>query len=162
MADFQIALESTLRQEDSQLKGTITDDTGGQTRFGISANANPEAFPAIIECDRDTALSMAGNIYRAKYWKFDDVSSQLVANKIFDMAVNMGVGTAIKIAQRVCGVPADGAWGPVTEAAINRMDARTALTNLRAAAVQHYKDIVASNPEKYQYAEADWLTRANS
>lgn len=161
MADFAQALKYTLRFEDSTLSGKITYDTGGTTRFGISEKSNPEAFPQLTECDVETALQLAGNIYRAKYWCFDGVNSQIIANKLFDLAVNMGPGTAILLAQKCVGTAQDGKLGPTTLQAINDATAGL-LTCLRASAAQHYRDLAAQNPDKYAKYLKDWLVRANA
>lgn len=50
-------------------------------------------------------------IYKKKYWDKawgDRINSQDVANQIYDMAVNAGVGTGIKLAQRIAGLPETG------------------------------------------------------
>jgi lysozyme family protein len=90
MADFNLAHARTLRLEDATLSGEITCDTDGRTRFGISENAHPDAFPELVECDCERALVIAGEIMREHYWRFDGVVDQ-VANKLYDMAVNMGL-----------------------------------------------------------------------
>ena len=41
-----------------------------------------------------------------------------VAYQAFDMAVNSGIGTAVRYLQKAAGVADDGYWGPVTQQAI--------------------------------------------
>ena len=158
MADFQQALEYTLRFEDATLSGTITYDTGGVTRFGISSNANPEAFPELEQCSAADALQIAGKIYREKYWRFDGVDLQPIANKLFDMATNMGLSTAVYLCQRGVGTTPDGVWGPITQAAVN--DSVGLLTALRSLSANYYHDLANQNPEKYGKYLTGWLRRA--
>jgi lysozyme family protein len=56
-------------------------------------------------------------------------------------------------------VKPDGLWGPVTEEAINRMDANALLLLYKARLRQHYLDIVANKPEDEKFLNG-WLRRA--
>jgi peptidoglycan hydrolase-like protein with peptidoglycan-binding domain len=68
---------------------------------------------------------------------------------------------AIKIAQKTVGFSKqDGVYGPVTETAINSFTAENFLPLYRTNLVQHYKDIVAANPEESKFLEG-WENRAN-
>jgi lysozyme family protein len=158
MADFQQSLERTLRFEDATLSGVITYDTGGATRFGISQNACPEVFPVILDDSVAGALMIAGEIYRERYWLFDDVTLQPIADKLFDMAVNMGLGTAVMMAQRCVGTTPDGKWGPITLQAVN--DATGLLQCLRSVSAQHYTTLAEEDPAKYGSYLKGWLARA--
>lgn len=161
MAEFQIALENTLRFEDSTLSGTVTYDSGGTTRFGIAEQSHPEVYPEMEECSRDRALEIAGNVLRG-YWFFDGVESQLVANKLFDMAVNMGTHEAVLLAQKSCGTDQDGKWGPATEASVNAMPAEQLMVGLRQNAEKFYANLAYANPEKYNRYLRGWLKRASA
>ena len=47
------------------------------------------------------------DFYKSNYWdpiQLDLITSQRVAEEIFDTAVNMGVGTAVKFAYEACGL----------------------------------------------------------
>lgn len=161
MADFQIAFESTLRREDSELSGVITYDTGGVTRLGVSQKAHPEVFPEMEECSLARALEIAAQIYR-QYWFCDEVNSQLVACKLFDLSVNMGTHQAIKLAQQSCGASVDGVWGPETLKAINNQDPMLMLNALKYHACQFYEALAHSDPEKYNAYLKGWENRANA
>jgi hypothetical protein len=56
-------------------------------------------------------------------------------------------------------VKPDGLYGPVTEEAINRMDANALLTAYKLRLQQHYLDIVANKPEDEKFLNG-WLRRA--
>jgi lysozyme family protein len=61
-------------------------------------------------------------IYLKNYWapiKGNEIKSQDVANEIYDAAVNMGVGTAIIIAQRDLGLHETGTMDQITLDKIN-------------------------------------------
>ena len=65
----------------------------------------------MLTCSRERALELAAQVLKC-YWSFDGVQEQDIAWKMFDMAVNLGLGTAIKLCQCALGVAADGKWGP--------------------------------------------------
>lgn len=91
-------------------------DTGGETYKGVSRKANPRwagwsivdsyksksGFPKNL--DSDTKLqNLVLDIYKKQYWDAiwgDKIKVQKVANDLYDMAVNAGVGRAIKLMQR--------------------------------------------------------------
>jgi lysozyme family protein len=88
-------------------------DPGGETNFGISKRAYP------AEDIRAMTPARASAIYERDYWrraKCDELPWPL-AVQVFDMAVNAGVGPAVKMLQKVLGVTTDGVIGPKTLAA---------------------------------------------
>lgn len=160
--DFQIIVTDTLQFE----KGYVNDpsDPGGETRFGISKRSYPhlDIFNLTIE--------EAIEIYREDFWRkpwinrIDDFS---LARKTFDLAVNTGQVTAVKMLQRaintVCagqvaprrraewrekitqllnGKPlrVDGIIGPITLEVLEQCPYQGALrTALRGEAYSHFK-----------------------
>ena len=112
-------------------------------------------------CIRDRALTVdeAVAIYKRDFWKFGDVIDQRVATKVFDSFVNMG-RYAIIILQRIVlkATTVDGDFGPETLDAVNRADANALLTQYRLALSEHYKKIVANNPEDEKFLDG-WLRR---
>lgn len=91
------------------------DDPGGLTKWGITVRDWPEVSnPNFTQED-------AEQIYYEHYWKKAFCHSMPIGINIlvFDMAVNMGVGSAIKILQRALGVLDDGIFGANTA---NRLD----------------------------------------
>ena len=160
MSNLQSAVARTLRLEDATLSGKITYDAGGATRFGVAAKYHPEVFPEMLTCSRERALELAAEVLK-RYWCFDDVKEQDIAWKLFDMAVNLGLGTAIKLCQRALGIAVDGKWGPATEAAVNARLPLSLMEGLRAAAAAHYRDVVAANPANEKFLNG-WLARAEA
>ena len=88
-------------------------DAGGETKYGISKRAYPNVNI------KDLTLDQAKAIYRADYWNkcHIDELPENVRFDMFDMAVNSGIGGAVKCMQRALGVTADGVWGRNTSAA---------------------------------------------
>lgn len=151
MANFSQALQITLGWEG----GLVEDpsDPGGLTKYGISKKSYPDLDIAGL------TMPQAGEIYHRDYWRFDLVPDQLVANKLFDMSVNLGVYTAITTLQRLADIEQDGVWGPVTQDALGRV--ANLLVRLRVASVEHYLELIARCPALGKFREG-WLTRACS
>lgn len=85
-------------------------DPGGETQFGISKRAYPDEDIKALTPERATAL------YHRDYWQAirgDELPAPL-ALVTFDMAVNAGVGAAIRLLQRTLRVTEDGKLGPQT------------------------------------------------
>ena len=163
MAQFQPAFEFMMSHEDPGLTGVVTVDSGGKTRYGISQKAFPELD---IE---NLSIEQAANIYRNNYWfpmHGPDTREQVIANKLLDMAVNMGVRAATVITQKACGdagnsVVADGQFGMLTLISVNNCDADTLLDCLRSRSKDHYCRIAAANPDEGKYLNG-WLSRAEA
>lgn len=116
--------------------GEVNDphDPGGHTKYGISKRAYPDLnIGEITEYD-------ARRIYKADYWdriKGDDLPSA-VAVGVFDMAVNAGNRTAIRLLQRVLGVKDDGIIGPVTIGAASKSDPLWLAVRYAAERISYY------------------------
>jgi lysozyme family protein len=155
MSNFSAAIQYVLDNEGGFSNDPA--DAGGATRYGIThAEAAAHGF------DVDTlTLEQAKSIYEVDYWKFDAITDQRVATKLFDMCVNMGEATAIKMAQTAVGVPADGVMGPATAMAINARNPLLMLDALLTASVRHYASIVAAKPSQVVFLMG-WINRALS
>lgn len=100
MADFHLAYSRTNMLE----KIVYTDnpvDRGGPTFGGVSRKWNPDwqGWALIDKGDRGSHALMAlhQDLYQIKYWApllLDRLPDQEVAEKIYDTAVNLGVGNA--------------------------------------------------------------------
>lgn len=87
-----------------QLKGT---------KYGIASHAYPQLDI------KNLTLDQAKEIYKRDFWDqchIDDLPAETHFD-IFDMAVNGGVKTSVKLIQRALGVGDDGIWGNMTSAA---------------------------------------------
>ena len=96
-------------------------DKGGETNFGISKRSYPQLDIKALTLDAAKA------IYKRDYWDQAQCDSlpPTLAYLIFDAAVNSGIGQSIRFLQRALGVADDGAMGPLTLAAVRRMDAES-------------------------------------
>jgi lysozyme family protein len=111
-------------------------DPGGMTNLGCT-KAVWEEFVGhpVSEADmRALTPDMVAPLYKRKYW--DKVSGDQLPKgldyAVFDAAINSGPGRAAKWLQEVVGVPADGAIGPKTLAAVSDFTPRVL--------VAHYND----------------------
>lgn len=115
MADFKTAFLFTLQHEDSTYTGKVTVDAGGRTRFGIAEKFHPDLPEEFFTGPTEDALAEAEKIEESEYWgrmRLAEIENQNVANKLFDMGVNMGVRQAGVYAQRAARVVEDGVIGP--------------------------------------------------
>jgi lysozyme family protein len=150
MADFNLAIPTVLRNEG----GYVDDpsDSGGETNFGISKRSYPNVDI------KNLTVEEASFFYRRDFWKFDGINDQAVATKLLDSCVLAG-RTAIRIAQEIVVAPEDGEYGPHTEALINAVSPTAFLMQFRADLAQHFRNIVATNPQDAKFLEG-WLKRA--
>ena len=113
---FDEAFDQVVKHEG----GYVNDprDPGGETKFGISKRAYPSLDIKAL------TLAEAKAIYRRDYWDRARCGDLLpgVAFDVFDAAVNSGPGQAIRWLQRAVGVADDGVVGPITLAAVKRLD----------------------------------------
>ena len=112
MAKFKTAFEKTMQNEG--FYSNDPNDPGGETCFGISRVYHPEwrgwklideyaktdtDFPDFV---RNLLRTYAEEFYEKEFWVkcgADRVASQLIANELFDSAVNVGVREAVKFLQ---------------------------------------------------------------
>lgn len=102
------------------------------TKYGISAMSYPDLDI------RNLTLEQAKEIYRRDFWnraKADQYHGA-IAYQLFDMAINHGNGNAIRMLQRAVDVADDGQVGPITIAAINKMDLNDVLMRLNAQRIR--------------------------
>ena len=116
-------------------------DKGGQTYAGISRRFHPkwEGWK-YIDAGETPPTELVRSFYRVTFWaqvEGDEITDQKVATVLFGQYVNMG-GNAIKLAQTVVGVIADGSIGPKTLEAINQMGPERFLDKLCIAMVARY------------------------
>ncbi|CAB5178718.1 zliS Lysozyme family protein [uncultured Caudovirales phage] len=124
--DFDMAFERLIGHE-----GGYSDDsrdlgnwTGGKvgagelkgTKYGIAAHAYPH-----LEI-KNLTLEQAKSIYRSDYWEVLGQAHPSIKFQLFDAAVNHGRGNAIRFLQRAVKVADDGAWGQVSQAALDGME----------------------------------------
>jgi len=109
MIDFDTAFDRLIGHEGGYVNHP--DDPGGETQWGISKRSYP--LLDIKNLSRDQAKG----IYRADYWDKLGNLHGAIKFQVFDIAVNSGISTAIKLLQRSIGVKDDGIFGPISQQA---------------------------------------------
>ena len=121
------------------------DDPGGMTNLGVTKavyekyikrNATEAEMRALTKID-------VSPIYRSNYWDrghCDDLPSG-VDWSVFDWGVNSGMGRAAKALQRVVGVTADGAIGPMTIKATHNMKPQDVIVKMHSSRQSFYESL---------------------
>jgi lysozyme family protein len=172
MADFKPAFAFVLQHEDSTRSGKVTVDAGGRTRFGIAEKFHSDLPEEFFTGPAEDALAEAAKIEEREYWdamRLAEVENQNVANKLFDMGVNMGARQAAFYAQRAANVlvavdarvAEDGVIGPRTLAAINAAGPMAYYQLLCQFSAAFYRHVAAVNPAQAVNL-AGWLKRAEA
>lgn len=165
MADFKPAYEKMIRNEGGYVLHKVAGDTGGLTFAGISIAAHPEWNGwTIIESEggnSEKLTPMVYQFYKMNYWdrvKGDQIKSQIIAENIFDFAVNAGVRTASKLAQVVVDATPDGIIGNNTVSALNNYNQHMFVSNYALSKIQRYAQICNKNPAQKKFL-LGWINR---
>ncbi len=107
---------------------------------------------------REITDAEVGDIYRKHYWleTHCDKMSWPLSLVVFDLAVNSGSVTALKMLQVAAGVVDDGKWGPNTAAAVQGAPPKVLAGNLMWARVDRYYRISTGTQVKFLRG---WLRR---
>lgn len=114
--DFETAIERVLGSEGGYTPGE--GDPGGETNWGISKREYPQLdIKALTRED-------AKDLYRRDFWDAGKMGEfpDAVSYNVLDMAINSGIGNAIRTVQKAIDVVDDGHIGPVTLAAMKKMN----------------------------------------
>lgn len=132
-------------------------DSGGETNFGITKRTYPN-----LDIENLTR-SEAVDIYKKDFWdkyNFDKIRSFDVAQKLFDMSVNMGHKQAVKLLQQAHGgLHVDGIMGTITFGEINQGRPEQLLEKFREKIANFYRELVVRNPKNAVFLKG-WLKRA--
>jgi len=154
MKNFDEIIEQVLEHEG----GYVNDpkDLGGETKYGITKRFYPELNI------KELTIEKAKQIYKDDYWDKNRVESlpQNLWHIFFDMCVNMGRRTAVKVLQRAAvnrgrDIEVDGGLGPMTIKALNGVE----LDRVRAYRVKFYVDLITAKPEQEKFF-LGWFRRA--
>ena len=172
MADFEPAVQQTLQNEGGFFHNQVTGEVvnyGVTLTFASSFGYCDAADQGYI---KGLTQQQAIDIYKKHFWdphNLGSINDQIVANKAFDLTVNMGPGDAqhegaLTLLQRAardvggnCSV--DGIIGPNSLACINGLNGAQLLTAYRARAKARYEQI-AQDP-KLAGNLSGWLARLN-
>ncbi len=157
MANFNDAIVKTLAKEGGAKFTDVAGDKGGATKYGISQTAYPNVDI------RNLTEQQARDIYKRDYWDRvcgDDIKSQIIAENIFDTAVNMGIRTASRLVQVVLNItPPDGIIGSASLAAINKQDEAVFLAHFTLAKIARYTNICMQDKTQSKFL-LGWVNRA--
>jgi len=168
MANFRLGFEKVLHNEGGYKLHHVAGDRGGLTFAGISANAHPQWLGWRLlknhgsEGQQDPQLiELVFNFYRYNFWKKingDMITSQKVAESLFDFAVNTGLSTAVKLAQVVVDTTPDGIVGPITLSKLNEYNESLFVSHYALAKITRYAKIVTNNENQNKFL-LGWINR---
>lgn len=123
-SNFESSLEKLLAHEGGFVNHP--DDPGGMTNLGVTKQVWEEwvGHPVAEKEMRNLTPVMVGPLYKRKYWDAchaDELISGL-DYCVFDVAVNSGVGRAIKLLQSCVGATPDGGYGSITNALVKKAE----------------------------------------
>ena len=135
----------------------IKEDLGGETKFGIAKNANPDLDI------KNLTLEQAMTVYFNRYWKPLGCESldPMVAICVFDAGVNHGIGLGAKFLQRAVGAIADGQVGPATIAATKTFKPSEVCDIILKSREDLFRSIVSRKPEQSKFLKG-WMSRIAS
>ena len=154
MKNFDEIVEEVLEHEG----GYVNDpkDLGGETKYGITKRFYPDVDI------KNLTVEQATEIYKKDYWDRNRVESlpQNLWHIYFDMCVNMGKRTAVKVLQRAAvnrgkSIEVDGGLGPMTIKALKGVE----IDRVRAYRVKFYVDLITAKPEQEKFF-LGWFRRA--
>ena len=150
-------------------------DPGGATQWGISLRFLQRAGIHVLDHDvidlqdvKAISRKDAKAIYYTYFWKkyfIDTFLNVIVATKILDMAINMGIYQTIKLLQKALNninlrpVIVDGDLGPETMKSANSCDPNILHLQLIAEQRLFYLDLIDKKPYLACFKQG-WLNRA--
>ncbi len=158
---FDRAIEVVLEHEGDSYTDNPA-DRGGPTKFGIAQHWNPDLDV------KNLTRAQAIEVYWERYWHGHryEFLPEVIAIKVFDLAVNLGHKTAMTCLQRplhACGlrVAIDGIAGIETCGAAEQADQTALMAALRSEAAGEYRLRVARSVDQVVF-QGGWLNRAYS
>jgi lysozyme family protein len=104
-------------------------DPGGATKYGCTKVTWEQyvGHPVTVDVMKNLTLDDVKPLYKKRYWDaiHGDALPSGLDYCLFDAAINSGVSMASKWIQEIVGVPADGAIGNNTVAAISQINPLT-------------------------------------
>ena len=163
MADFAKHIDALLAKEGGYVETNYKNDRGGRTYAGVSFRSNPKwAGWALLDAGKiEEAKIQVGLVYKANYWNplgLDKVTADGIAEVLFSSSVLSGPRTALRLAQRVVGVPADGIIGPQTLSALNASDPTLFELRYGYVRINRFYEIGRKNPSQREHFRG-WVKR---
>lgn len=155
--DVQDGLIETREQKRAVGYVNHKDDPGGETKFGIAQKFNQDV--SVV----DLTLEEAKEIYFDKYWTLTNCGRVTSPVNIlyFDAIVNHGTKRATKFLQLAAGATPDGAFGPMTLAAVRRADEQEICEAYLDEREAFYYRLVEKRPNMSVFLKG-WLRRVDS
>lgn len=150
---FMKYIEVVLKNEGGDKIVDHPNDPGGLTRWGIAKKFYPDLDI------KNLTKNQAIEIYHKDYWNkmnLTGIHDEDLILHLFDMGVNAGIKTAIKMVQRIVDVEADGIIGPETTKAINYFP--SVVETYKQERKKYYFDLARRKPD-LQVFLAGWLNR---
>lgn len=112
-------------------------DPGGETKYGVSKRAYPDLDIANLTLDQAKA------IYYKDYWLPSHCHEwpESIRFDVFDVAVNSGVKTAIKMVQRAAFAEVDGVAGDATRVAVKVTNPLVLTARINGARLAYMADL---------------------
>lgn len=167
MAKFEPALILVLKNEGGICNNP--DDAGGITSHGISLRFYRKKIKVDATEDdiRNLPSEAIAEIYEEYFWnrqQYELINNQRLANRIFDLSVNLGPSAANKLLQQATNaikpdthLVLDGALGAKSFAAINSCDPHMLYDALITNANDYYHHI-ATHGNNYKFLNG-WVRR---
>jgi hypothetical protein len=165
MASFEFSFAYMIQHEDFGCTGRIvTDNNGARVRYGINEEYNLDLaqYGFFDRMGTGPALAMAKERFRDRYWQpigGERLTSDRIAAKLLDMAVNMGPRQAVRLLQRALEVNDDGRVGPMTINAANTLPEGGTLAEMAYQWKLFIANEILHKPEDAKYKEP-WEARA--
>jgi len=155
MREFNNYLKIILKHEGGY--SNDPSDLGGETKYGICKRQYPDLDI------KNLTIEEASKIYYTDYWlklNLDGIYDEDLKLQIFDMGVNAGIKTAVKLLQHIIEVTEDGIVGPITISKINSnyIDIVERYENAR---IDYYNHLVEKNPKLKVFIKG-WISRVDS
>jgi len=192
MAKFSIAYYITNKNEGGYANDP--DDRGGETYRGIARNFHPDwiGWADVDEAKKRTSSVKALNhlldnlstlqkwvmaFYCQEFWNKingDLIPDQVIANEVYDNAVNMGISKSVEYLQRTINIlnrnqkayadiKVDGSIGPKTlealKVCIKKNGAKRVLNVINGYQIKHYLELMEKNPTYEKYI--GWFDRVD-
>lgn len=156
MSLFDPAVSKTIVREGGAKFTNDPDDPGGPTKYGIAEN-----YHKGVDVKNLTEAG-AKVIYKKEYWDpvcGDAILDQGVAEMLFDAAVNLGVGTTVRLLQVALGLVPSGAMDVSTITMLNSTPAHEVAAAFTLAKIARYVHLCDVTPAKRKYFFG-WVRRA--
>jgi len=162
MSDFLPAFEAMIIDEGGYKLHTVKGDRGGATYAGIARNYHRGwAGWAFVDRGEIPPSQLVRDFYKREFWdalRCGEINQQPIASSLFNFAVNAGTKTAAKLAQVVVGVTPDGAIGPKSLEALNKIHPERFVSAFALAKISRYAAICNRDPSQVKFL-LGWINR---